>query len=539
MVQDDERALSERRKYCRHIRQAQEKYEAEEFRSARKLLDDCPAEFRGWEWLYLDAKVGSSVEMQASIKSKVNYLAFSRDGERVVACFEGQSTRVWDAWTGEELFSPAVDRIWPLNPSKTQWQRSSVECFDPPNADVNWWEGKGSDENKDCLDYFDLPPYEWRRFVDIENSNGVSAQIDIQSHSAIVSRREKSEGGELAQFELDNVLALALGPDGDRLVVCFSNRLNILDIRRTNTERELIGAHYLVGTIEFSPDGKRLAAVSDVWGTQDDNSFSVWDVVDGRRVSSMDGHDIDKQVPDHEREPGAWGVPGAAAHIRAIAFNQDGTRIVTASFDRTVRIWNAETVDELARIRHECHGLSGNESVAFSPDGKLIALAWASTVMIFDAASGEELFTAPGRSIAFHPDGSQFAVAGEGPVAIFGATKRELIRSLDVNGMHVQYSLNGKVLVALCSEYQAVVHDVQQEQELSRFTVDWGCECLALNSDGQRLAVGNESKITLYDTVTGQCLLSLDDMPAKQLVFTPDGFQLAAVDDRVVLLGTM
>jgi WD40 repeat protein len=161
----------------------------------------------------------------------------------------------------------------------------------------------------------------------------------------------------------------------------------------------------------------------------------------------MVGHDIEDQISADEREPGAWGVPGTAAHIEAIAFNQKGTRIVTASYDRTVRIWDAETADELIRIRHECRGLSGNESVAFRPDGKLIALAWGSKVMIFNAESGDEPFTAPGHSISFHPDGAKFAVGSDDDVTILDTAQRKQLHTLDVKGQLVEYSPDGSFLV--------------------------------------------------------------------------------------------
>ena len=69
------------------------------------------------------------------------------------------------------------------------------------------------------------------------------------------------------------------------------------------------------------------------------------------------------------------------------AFSLDGKRVVTASADKTARLWNAETGTEIAVLKaHE----GTVWSVAFSPDGKRVVTASADeTARLWDVSRSE------------------------------------------------------------------------------------------------------------------------------------------------------
>src|SRR5438067_6825826 len=66
-------------------------------------------------------------------------------------------------------------------------------------------------------------------------------------------------------------------------------------------------------------------------------------------------------------------LKGHTETVYGIAFTPDGRQVVTGSFDKTVRIWDAATGKEIKVL----DGPAGHQnlvlSVAVSPDGKAIA----------------------------------------------------------------------------------------------------------------------------------------------------------------------
>lgn len=66
-------------------------------------------------------------------------------------------------------------------------------------------------------------------------------------------------------------------------------------------------------------------------------------------------------------------LTGHSADVRSLHFSPDGRRLASASYDKTVRIWDVATGRELIRLKSP--NRSGFEHVCWSPDGQQLAAA--------------------------------------------------------------------------------------------------------------------------------------------------------------------
>ena len=118
--------------------------------------------------------------------------------------------------------------------------------------------------------------------------------------------------------------------------------------------------------------------------------------------------------------------------VYSVAFSPDGRILASGSRDKTVRLWDMTT-------RQQLRTLAGHTSVvwsvAFSPDGRTLASGSADkTIRLWNAATGEQCailtgHTAPVKSVAFSPDGITLASGSEdSTVRLWDLTSPVLLR---------------------------------------------------------------------------------------------------------------
>jgi WD40 repeat protein len=173
----------------------------------------------------------------------------------------------------------------------------------------------------------------------------------------------------------------AFSPDGRRLAFITDKTATVWDLAQGKALFELAGHTNLVYSVAWSPDGSRLATASE------DNTAQVWDAVDGQALLTLSGHQ---------------------KAVTMAAWSPDGSRLATASRDGTVIVWEAATGKQIAQMKVDKEVVW---DVAWSRDGNRLATANASgLVQVWDSMTGEAAFTLRGHarwalSVAWSPDG--------------------------------------------------------------------------------------------------------------------------------------
>jgi WD40 repeat protein/serine/threonine protein kinase len=241
-----------------------------------------------------------------------------------------------------------------------------------------------------------------------------------------------------------------------------------------------------------------------------DNTLKVWDAQTGQELLTFKGH---------------------TNTVWSVAFSPDGKRLASASEDNTVKVWDAQTGQELLSLK----GLG--YSVAFSPDGKRLAIC----SKVWDAQTGQELlsFKGGGLCVAFSPDGKRLASAGNPTVKLWDAQTGQVVLTLKGHTtpvISVAFSPDGKRLVSgggLLPGSQGgevKVWDAQSGQELLSLKDTYRVASVAFSPDGKRLASTSMRDVKVWDAQTGQELLTHKGHTrlVNSVVFSPDGTRLAS-----------
>jgi WD40 repeat protein len=296
--------------------------------------------------------------------------------------------------------------------------------------------------------------------------------------------------------------------------------------------------------VAFSPDGRFLAAPAG-------KEVYVWNMAAA-------------EPPAGAVHAPMFTLSGHTGAVVRIAFNPDGRRLASTAKDKTVKIWNltssgvpgapASGGTVLAALRTlEGHSAAVN-GLAFSPDGRLFASAsFDHTVKLWDAASGAELFSFPGElaqhrcsGVAFSPDGRHLACGGvKHTVKLWDVKTGQEFRSLPGHTQAVQsvtFSRDGQKLASAGRDLVVRVWDIASGGQLLELPTGYGIATwsVAFSPDGRRLGIGSGlagGTVTIYDVATGQDPLTLQGhvQRATSVAWSPDGKRLASSSmDRTV-----
>jgi WD40 repeat protein len=243
-----------------------------------------------------------------------------------------------------------------------------------------------------------------------------------------------------------SIYSVAYSPDGSRVVSGGHDGTGrVWDAVEWKEIMVLRGHQEPVDSVAYSPDGSRI-----VTGSRD-GTVRIWDGVEGRELlffpASLGlGRQAGRRLPigsarySPDQSRIAFGSGEGLVHVcdpvsgqqvllfrahdgpvSAVAYSPEGTRLVTASFERkrlwqdiwngTAKVWDAVDGSPLRVL--EAAGWGRVFDAAYSPDGqRVVAAAEDHTARVWAAGDGRELLTLRGHGdcvdgAAFSPDGER------------------------------------------------------------------------------------------------------------------------------------
>ncbi len=183
--------------------------------------------------------------------------------------------------------------------------------------------------------------------------------------------------------------------------------------------------------------------------------------------------------------------------------------------------------------------------LAYSPDGKLLALAGFQEVRLLDPTTKNVIAELTGhadtvRAIAFSRDGKLLAAAGglparSGEVKIWDVAQRKLLHTITGHAdciFAVAFSPDGKSIATAGYDKLIKLWDLEAQKEVRTFKdhID-AIYALAFTPDGQRLLSGAADRtIKIWNVATGERLYTLSDPQdgINTIALDPTGKYIAA-----------
>ncbi|HEY6174273.1 MAG TPA: serine/threonine-protein kinase [Kofleriaceae bacterium] len=285
----------------------------------------------------------------------------------------------------------------------------------------------------------------------------------------------------------------------------------------------LAGHDGTVWWAEFSPGGKQIA-------TADDRCARLWNAGTGELLFTLPHDDM----------------------VASAVFSTDGKRVATASYDGSVRIWDAATGQRAMSLtgRPEDGHIHYRKAV-FGRADMIAAVHWdGSLADVWDARSGLRVTTidnaaarGPDVDVAISPDGRWLALAGQGPqVQIWNTIRWTRAASLPADDVpSIAFDPVRPRIATVSRSGVAAIWDVAEGRRLITLQ-DAGepMDHVAYSPDGAWIAnASRDGVVRVWDAAGGSLVAMLRDHHGKILwvEFDPSSTWIASagVDGSVAV----
>jgi WD40 repeat protein/tRNA A-37 threonylcarbamoyl transferase component Bud32 len=497
--------------YGRTIEVAHQEWRENNVGATVALLESTQADFRGWEWRYLNRLCHSDLLTLKGHTGAVRSASFSPDGSRIVTASQDNTAKVWDAKTGG-LVHTLTGHI-----RMVYWA-----SFSPDGSRILTASGDATAKVWDAQSGAEILTRRFNTaiFSDCFSQDGARAVAACFDQTAKVWDTQTHQGILTLRGHTAPVLFASFSHDGSRIVTASRDQTAKVWDAQTGTAILTLKGHTApVFSASFSPDGSRVVTASR------DRMAKIWDAQTGTEIFTLKGD--------------AGGVVSASA-----SFSPDGSRILTTNGDQIAKVWDARTGAEMFTLRGHANSIF---SASFSRDGSHIATASSDqTVKVWDAQPGRDVLDLKGhtgivRSASFSPDGARVVTASNDQSAkVWDLETGTAVLTLKGHTAPVEFtsfSRDGSRIVTASGDRTAKVWDARTGDEIltlkgSTASVDpamYNLASASFSPDGSRiLTVLGDRTAKVWDARSGAQLLTPEgnNGQVQSASFSPDGSRI-------------
>ena len=221
-----------------------------------------------------------------------------------------------------------------------------------------------------------------------------------------------------------------------------------------------------------------------------DRTLKVWELESGRELQTLSGH---------------------ALGVKSVAVTPDGRWAVSASSDRTLKVWELESGRELQTLSGHADGVN---AVAVTPDGRrAVSASGDRTLRVWDIESGRELQTLSGHAdgvnaVAVTPDGRRAVSASyDRTVKVWELDSGRELQSLPGHAYGVRavaVTPDGRRAISGSSDRTLKIWELKSGRELQTLFTNYWIHAVTVTPDGRHaISASDDSQLKVWDIDSG------------------------------------
>ena len=528
--------------YIARIGLADAKIRENAFDAAIAILEDCPSRLRNWEWGRLMHLCSQSIGTFDN-KAPVDAIALAPGGAQFVTGGWNGAATVWDMETGRQIKQLKHDGLYVYS---VDW-----------SADGKWIATGSNDAVNGYVQVWNA-----------ETGERVSQQFGNNTDEAT----SHTDAVLSVHFSKSN-------DDGPKLLTTsYDNTARLWNVSTGQQDRRFLGHTWWVWDAQFSPDEKKIVTVSQ------DGTSIVWDVETGEPGAPFTGHEgpvyaaafssdgASVVTGGYDRRVLVWrpsdvrpydftrltsksgsvippakfrSLDGHEGPVRAVAFSQDGTQIISGSQDNTIRLWNSEGGQLLKSFRGHDGAV---RAVAFAQsDQVILSGSHDNSIRKWNINEYEEIRVLQGQvleghvdsilSAAFSPDGDRIVTASRDRTArtweaVTGQPLKVFAEGHSFLATSAAFFPGGKRLATGAVDNTVRIWDVDSGTQLVRLEHTGRAAALTVSKDGRWVITGSDDRTAkVWNAETGEVKYVLKGHQNEVTALAVSG------DDRQLLTG--